>query len=90
MIGGLWPIPLVVAFYFLTASGYLSFGGGEKDIVLIIPVAFVSLLYIIVYVSVSLLRWSVGKCVFVSLLAATVISAFVVFLLGPGIIGIKW
>jgi hypothetical protein len=41
----LLPLLLTPVFGFLLADGYLNFGGGEKDILLVIPWTFGSLLY---------------------------------------------
>jgi hypothetical protein len=45
LLATLWPWPLVMVFFYATAEGYLNFGGGEKDIVLVLPLALLALIY---------------------------------------------
>ena len=45
LLATLWPWPLVMAFFYATAEGYLNFGGGEKDIVLALPLGLLALIY---------------------------------------------
>ena len=45
----LGPLALSPLLLFLIADGYLNFGGGEKDIILMLPWAFWSLVYAIVF-----------------------------------------
>jgi len=65
-----WPWPLVVAFFYATAEGYLNFGGGEKDIILAAPLALMALFYSL---SCLVLWWrgrALTRCVWQSLLIA--------------------
>lgn len=73
----LWPWPLVVAFFFAVAEDYLSFSGGEKDIVLALPLALMALFY---SVSCLVLWWRgrpLGRCVWQSLLIAFGLVLFI-------------
>lgn len=45
----LLPLAVVPAFFFAIAEGLLNFGGGEKDIILMFPMAFWALLYAITF-----------------------------------------
>ncbi len=45
IIGWLWPLPALPLFLWLTMEGVLNFGGGEKDILMIVPATFYALLY---------------------------------------------
>ncbi len=70
LLAVLWPWPLVVAFFFATAEDYLSFSGGEKDIVLTLPLALMALFYSL---SCLILWWRgrrLRRCVWQSLLIA--------------------
>jgi len=52
----LWPLPLVPFTGLAITEGWLSFGGGEKDIILVLPLA----VFAIVYVFAALLLWALG------------------------------
>jgi hypothetical protein len=41
------PVLATILIGFLIGGGYLSFGGGEKDIILLIPLCLLSLLFIV-------------------------------------------
>ena len=73
---GLWrlvsaflPLALCLVFAWLVTSGPLGFGGGEKDIFLVLPLA----LWSVVFAAVSLAMWARGA----SLASASKLSALV-------------
>ena len=47
---GIVPLGLTPLLALLIAEGYLNFGGGEKDLLLLIPWIIWSLIYMIIYV----------------------------------------
>lgn len=52
----LWPLPLVPFTGLAVTEGWLNFGGGEKDIILVLPLA----VFAIVYLFAALLFWVLG------------------------------
>lgn len=87
------PLAATPVLFALLAAGVLSFGGGEKDLVLLVPWAGWSLLFL----AITLVGWrkelSVPRCVLVGMAGATVLSVVGWALLGlvaPGAVGIRW
>ncbi|MSO21456.1 MAG: hypothetical protein EXQ56_13565 [Acidobacteria bacterium] len=68
----LLPLALVPIFFFLTADGYLSFGGGEKDIILIFPMMIWAILYAIAFTGLWVKRNPVWRCAALAVAVATV------------------
>jgi hypothetical protein len=77
-VGGLWPFPLLPVFVWLTAEGFLNFGGGEKDILLVIPLGVFGFIYSIAYFVALRFKLSVPK----SMGAAFFTSLLLVFIIG--------
>ncbi len=50
VIGAVWPLVIFPILLFLTAQGSIGFGGGEKDIVIAIPMLVFTLFYLISYI----------------------------------------
>ena len=89
ILGGIWPFGCLPVFYVLTMNGTLNFGGGEKDIVLIVPLAAFCLFYLISYVVVSRFTQSIWKALFFSTIASCVELMLLGIVLGPSLLGIK-
>lgn len=71
----LWPLPLVPFTGLAITEGWLNFGGGEKDIILVLPLAA----FAIVYVFAALLLWVLGVAPGAAALRASV-AAFLFLL----------
>ncbi len=50
VIGALWPLIIFPAFLYLTVQGNIDLGGGEKDIVIAIPLLAFTLIYLVSYI----------------------------------------
>lgn len=74
------PLPLIYLFAHLTAEGVFNFGGGEKDIILVLPLLFWYLVYVVVYAIFWIKKKSLIQIIVRSILWATgiLIVAFVV------------
>jgi len=88
--GGLWPLVMFPLFYWLTSEGHLDFGGGEKDIILVVPLAVYSLIYLILYMVVLKFAFPLLKAFVFSILGALVLLVLIGMALGPSIMGINW
>ncbi len=55
------PFIFTVLFGWLTMEGHLSFGGGEKDVFLLIPLLLWSVVYFCSFVVLWRRRWPPGK-----------------------------
>lgn len=72
------PLALTPIWGYLIAEGYLNFGSGEKDLLLLIPWIYWSFIYLIVYIVFWLKKSSIIKTLVWSVCGATA----VVFLTG--------
>ncbi|NIT13899.1 MAG: hypothetical protein GTN99_06580 [Candidatus Dadabacteria bacterium] len=50
VIGAIWPLIIFPVFIYLTAMGSFDLGGGEKDLVIAIPLLAFTLFYIVSYI----------------------------------------
>jgi hypothetical protein len=50
VIGAVWPLVIFPILLYLTVQGTLDLGGGEKDIVIAIPMLVFTLFYIVSYI----------------------------------------
>src|SRR2546428_11408407 len=66
----LLPLFLTPVLGFLLAAGYLNLGGGEKDIIVVLPWAFCSLVYGISCLLFWYRRWPLGRSTFLSVIIA--------------------
>jgi hypothetical protein len=71
----LWPLPLVPVTGFAITEGWLNLGGGEKDIILVLPLAA----FAIVYLFAALLLWVLRVAPAAAALRAT-LAAFLFLL----------
>ena len=71
LVLALLPLVLTPGFGYLLAEGLLDLGGGEKDLVLLLPWALWSLLYAICSFVLWRRKWSLGRSVLWSAVAAT-------------------
>ena len=71
----LLPLFLTPALGFLLAGGYLNLGGGEKDIILVLPWAFCSLVYGVSCFFLWYRRRPLGRATFVSI-GVTIVALF--------------
>jgi hypothetical protein len=80
------PLLLTVIFAWLVMDGYLNFGGGEKEIILAVPLLIWSLVYLCCYLVLWWRRISLGRSMAVSSGLATgfVVIAWVV------LFGVLW
>lgn len=81
----LLPLILTPVLGLLLADGKLNFGGGEKDILLILPWAFGSFIYGASSFILWYRRWSLGRAVLCSIgvsFAVLVIAGFVLAFVG--------
>ncbi|UCG07787.1 MAG: hypothetical protein JSV83_03810 [Desulfobacterales bacterium] len=65
------PLSMTPLWGYLIAEGYLNFGGGEKDLFLLIPWIFWSLIYAIVFVFFWLRKATIIKTLVWSVCSAT-------------------
>jgi hypothetical protein len=85
IIVALLPLTFTPLLGLLLANGKLNFGGGEKDILLILPWALGSLIYGISCFVLWYRSWSLGRAVFCSIgvsFAALVIVGFALAFIG--------
>lgn len=59
--GGLVPLGLALLFGALVTEGHLNFGGGDKDIFLVLPLLVWSIVFLPVYLVLWWLRRSPGR-----------------------------
>ena len=88
----LFPSALTPIWAYLIAEGYLNFGGGEKDLLLLIPWIIWSLLYFIIFVVSWLKRLPVKRAIAYSAGGATftlVLVWLVMFVWSSGLLGIS-
>jgi hypothetical protein len=80
------PLLLTVIFAWLVMDGYLNFGGGEKEIILAVPLLIWSLVYLCCYLVLWWRRITLGRSIAVSSGLATgfVVIAWVV------LFGVLW
>jgi hypothetical protein len=80
------PLLLTVLFAWFVMDGYLNFGGGEKEIILAVPLLIWSLVYLCCYLFLWWRRITLGRSVAVSSALATglVVIAWVV------LFGVLW
>lgn len=57
----LFPLATVPVLFFLVADGYLNFGGGEKDLLLVAPFALWALLFAISSLWLWARRWPLSR-----------------------------
>jgi len=50
VLGAIWPLIIFPLLIYLNLQGNIDFGGGEKDIVIAIPMLVFSLFYIVSYI----------------------------------------
>ena len=80
------PLALTPLLGFLIAEGYLNFGGGEKDLFLLIPWMVWSVVYFVLFLILWRRRFSIKKGCDYAAVGATVALAliYVVILIWPG------
>jgi hypothetical protein len=61
IIIGIFPLALTPLLAFLISDGYLNFGGGEKDIILLIPWVIWSFLFLILFIITWIKKFSMKK-----------------------------
>ena len=66
----LLPLLFTPVLGYLLAEGYLNLGGGEKDIILVLPWAFCSLVYGISCFFLWHRRWALGRSTLLSIIVA--------------------
>ncbi|HLD48121.1 MAG TPA: hypothetical protein VJA64_09865 [Desulfobaccales bacterium] len=84
LILSLLPLGLTPFMLHLIGYGYLNFGGGCKDVVMIIPWMVWSLLYLIISVVCWIKQWSMSKGIAWSVIGATGLLALLFLLLFIG------
>ena len=87
-----FPLALTPLWGYLIADGYLDFGGGEKDLLLLIPWIIWSLLYLIIFVGSWLKRLPIKKTLAYSAGGASftlVLVWLVMFVWFSGMLGIS-
>ena len=74
------PLLITVLLAWIVMAGYLSLGGGEKDIFLVVPLLIWSMVYLCSFLTLWWRRASIGRSVSVSAGFATglVVMAFLV------------
>ena len=80
----LLPLGLTPLMMLLIGSGYLNFGGGCKDVLMLVPWIIWSLIYLIISIVGWRKQWSIAKAIAGSVIGATGILAllFLVLLVG--------
>lgn len=80
----LLPLGLTPLMVHLIGHGYLNFGGGCKDVVIIIPWMLWSLIYLIISLVCWRKQWSIAKAMAYSVSGATgmLVLLFLVLLVG--------
>ncbi|HSG30143.1 MAG TPA: hypothetical protein VLB82_01205 [Thermodesulfobacteriota bacterium] len=88
IIGAIWPLIVFPAVLFLTIQGTLDLGGGEKDIVIAIPMLAFTLIYLVSYVILTKKK----KRTFIAVMLSAGISLvllFVITLVFAQLLGVK-
>jgi hypothetical protein len=88
----LLPLGLTPLMLHLIGYGYLNFGGGCKDVVMIIPWMVWSLIYLVISIVCWRKHWPIGKGVAVSVIGATGMLALlflVLFVSSSAWLGVK-
>jgi hypothetical protein len=86
------PLAFTPVWGFLIADGFLNFGGGEKDLLLLIPWLFWSLVYLVIFVISWLKRLSIKRGLTYSAGGATILLGMiwlVMFVWSSGLLGIS-
>ena len=68
---GIAPLGLTPILAFLIAEGYLNFGGGEKDLLLLIPWILWAIIYSIIYVVQWIKKTNIIRGLYISAGGAT-------------------
>jgi hypothetical protein len=71
------PLAFTPVWGFLIADGYLNFGGGEKDLLLLFPWLIWSLIYLVIFVICWLKRLSIKRGLAYSAGSATVLLGMI-------------
>jgi len=90
VLGAIWPFVASLLFYSLVLSGKLNFGGGEKDVVLIVPLAAFCLLYGLSYIVTVFFKLVVWKGILASFVASIILFLIIGVVLGPSLLGIQF
>jgi hypothetical protein len=88
----LLPLGLTPILVHLIGDGYLNFGGGCKDVMLIVPWTVWSLIYLIISIVGWRKHWSIAKGIVCSVIGATGLLAllFLVLLVSSSVwLGLK-
>ena len=86
------PLALTPLWGYLIADGYLNFGGGEKDLLLLIPWILWSLLYLVIFVVSWLKRLPMKRGLAYSAGGASVVLVLVwlvLFVWSSGLLGVS-
>lgn len=90
LIGLGWPAMFTALLGYLLLNEMVDFGGGEKDLVLIIPAMAFTFLYTISYSYLSFVKKTTwGRAALYSTLVSIAIL-FIIALIMPDRIGIQW
>ncbi len=74
----LTPLALVPVFWFLVAESILNFGGGEKDLLLMIPLLIWSIVYMVIFV----VGWIKGFTILRTLIYSAAGASILILLAG--------
>jgi hypothetical protein len=77
----LLPLGLAPLMVHLIGSGYLNFGGGCKDVLMMVPWMVWSLIYLIISIVCWWKQWSIAKGITCSLIGATGMLALLLLVL---------
>ena len=80
----LLPLGLTPIFVHLIGYGYLNFGGGCKDVLMMLPWLVWSLIYLIISIVCWRKRWSIAKGIAYSVMGATGLLALLFLILFVG------
>lgn len=80
------PLALCFALAWAVTAGALSFGGGEKDIILVFPLAALSLLFAVV----SLVMWALHASLARASKVAGLVSLAVLALAYAALVAVTW
>ena len=80
------PLLLSPALLFALAEGWLDFGGGEKDIILVFPYFIWALVFFLCGVILISKHWPLGQC----LKRSAVVSTIFIVVLGVAAYGMSW
>ena len=80
IIGAIWPLIVFPAVLYLTIQGTIDLGGGEKDIVIAIPMLAFTLIYLVSYVILAKKK----KRTFIAVMISAGISLVLLFVLTLG------